>query len=222
MRFDPKGVLFDLDGTLLDTAPDMGRALNRLLDEQGLVALAAETIRPVVSHGSIGLLRLGFGIGPDHARFEPLRQRFLALYEDDLTGSGSALFPGMERVLTTLERRGLPWGIVTNKPEYLTRPLLALLQLDARTGCVVGGDTVARRKPDPLPLLHACGLLGIAPERCLYVGDAERDVIAGRRAGMATVIARYGYLGVDDDPEGWGADAAIDDPVALLDLLLAE
>lgn len=211
-------VLFDLDGTLLDTAPDMGRALNRLLIEQGLDALAAELIRPQVSHGSAGLLRLGFGLEPADTAFGPLRERFLALYRGALAIE-TRLFPGMAEVLETLESRGLRWGVVTNKPRALTDPLLAGLALADRAGCVVSGDTVARNKPDPLPLLHACGLLGIEPRHCVYVGDAERDVIAGRRAGMATLVARYGYLAAAERPEDWGADGLIDAPLELLERL---
>ncbi len=220
MSFTPSAVLFDLDGTVLDTAPDMARVLNQLLSERGRRVLPAATIRPVVSHGSLGLLQLGFGFGAEHAEFAELRQQFLDLYQNDLIGSGPALFAGMAVVLTALEQQGIPWGIVTNKPEYLTWPLLSLLALDTRSACVVGGDTVARAKPDPLPLLHACALLDVAPERCLYVGDAERDVVAGQRAGMTTVIARYGYIGAQDTPDAWGAHASIDHPQALLDLLI--
>lgn len=211
-------VLFDLDGTLLDTAPDMGRALNRLLIEQGLEALAAEIIRPQVSHGSAGLLRLGFGLESRDAGFGPLRERFLAFYRSALAAE-TRLFPGMAEVLEALEARGLRWGVVTNKPGALTDPLLAELGLAGRAGCVVSGDTVARNKPDPLPLLHACGLLGIEPRHCVYIGDAERDVVAGRRAGMATLVARYGYIDGGERPEDWGADGLIDAPLELLERL---
>ncbi len=218
MTFDPACILFDLDGTLLDTAPDMGRALNQLLLEQGRESLDAATIRPQVSHGTQGLLGLGFGLGPEAPGFEALRERFLTLYRATLAAE-TRLFPGMEQVLDALESRGMPWGVVTNKPADLAAPLLDELGLGRRSGCLVGGDTVARRKPDPLPLLHACGLVGVEPARCLYVGDAERDMIAGRRAGMATLVAAYGYLGSDDQPESWGADAIIMSPLELLDRL---
>ncbi|MDX1605289.1 MAG: phosphoglycolate phosphatase [Candidatus Competibacterales bacterium] len=214
----PTCVLFDLDGTLLDTAPDLGQALNRLLAERGRSPLSAERIRPVVSHGSIGLLGLGFGVAAGHPEFESLRARFLALYGAALAEQ-TTLFPGMAAVLQTLERRGMPWGVVTNKPAALTEPLLAALGLAARAACIVSGDSVARAKPDPLPLLHACARIGVAPDRCLYVGDAERDVQAGRRAGMTTLVARYGYLAADERPEAWGADGLIDSPQALCDWL---
>lgn len=214
----PAGVLFDLDGTLLDTAPDLARALNRLRREQGLEALPFARIRPVVSHGAVALVRLGFGGEPGEPGFEALRNRLLALYSADLAAE-TRLFPGMEPLLTQLEQAGLPWGVVTNKPGWLTEPLLGRLNLLARAACIVSGDTTARRKPDPEPLLYACRLIGIKPRRALYVGDAERDVEAGRRAGMRTVVARFGYLGDGDRPETWGADALIDDPEELLDLL---
>ena len=176
----PAALLLDLDGTLLDTAPDMGGALNRLRLEWGLDPLPHSTIRPVVSHGAMRLVKLGF---PDAAgeHFEQLRLRFLDLYAQNLA-EHTRPFPGIEPVLDELERRGVPWGVVTNKPAWLTDPLMAALGLDRRAGCVVSGDTVAERKPHPLPLLHAAGLVGVAPERCVYVGDAERDIQAGRAA----------------------------------------
>jgi phosphoglycolate phosphatase len=212
---EPACVLFDLDGTLLDTAPDMAMALNRLRVEQGWPALPFERIRPVVSHGAAGLLQLGFGLGSDDSRFGPLRQRFLELYDAALAVE-TALFEGMEHVLARLESSAIAWGVVTNKPGWLTDPLLQSLGLFQRAGCVVSGDTVSRRKPDPEPLLHACDLIGIEPGRCLYLGDAERDVQAGNRAGMITLVARYGYLGIEDAPETWGAHGFVDVPGDLL------
>ena len=208
-------LLLDLDGTLLDTAPDMGGALNRLRDEAGLAPLAPTTIRPVVSHGAMRLVKLGF---PDAVgdEFERLRLRFLELYSQNLA-EHTTLFPGIEPVLDDLERRGLPWGVVTNKPGWLTDPLLAALGLDQRAGVVVSGDTVAERKPHPLPLLHAAGIIGIAPEHCLYVGDAERDIQAGRAAGMTTVVAAYGYLSEEDDPGRWEPTGVVSDPLELLE-----
>jgi len=207
-------VLFDLDGTLLDTAPDMGRALNRLLREQGRQPLAHRDIRPVVSHGSPGLLALGFNLDPDDADYPPLRDRFLDLYRD-CQAQDTRPFPGIPELLDWLEGRDIPWGVVTNKPGWLTEPLLAALDLTRRAACIVSGDTLAERKPHPAPLLHACGQVGVAPEHCVYVGDAERDVEAGKRAGMRTVVARYGYIHPRELPAGWGADHCIDDPAAL-------
>jgi phosphoglycolate phosphatase len=207
-------LLLDLDGTLLDTAPDMGGALNRLRAEHGLEPLPAARIRPVVSHGAMRLVALGF---PDASgtEFERLRLRFLDLYAEHLA-EGTRLFPGIEAVLASLEARDTPWGIVTNKPGWLTEPLLEALGLARRAACAVSGDTVAERKPHPLPLLHAAGLIGIAAERCVYVGDAERDIQAGRAAGMTTVVAAYGYLSAEDEPSEWRPDGIVASPDELL------
>ncbi len=208
-------LLLDLDGTLLDTAPDMGGALNRLLDEEGREPLPQSAIRPVVSHGAVRLVKLGFP-AVEGAEFERLRLRFLELYSHHLA-QYTQPFPGLLEVLDELERRELPWGVVTNKPGWLTDPLLAALGLDRRASCVVSGDTVAERKPHPLPLLHAAGLVGVAPANCVYVGDAERDIQAGRAAGMTTVVAAYGYISADDDPAGWQPTGIIAEPGELLE-----
>lgn len=210
-------LLLDLDGTLLDTALDMGGALNRLRCEHGLEALPAECIRPVVSHGAMRLVSLGFPAATG-TEFERLRLRFLEIYSQNLAAQ-TRLFPGVEPVLDELERHGLPWGVVTNKPGWLTDPLLAALDLGRRAACVVCGDTVAERKPHPLPLLHAARLLDVPAERCLYAGDAERDIQAGRAAGMATLVAAYGYLSSEDDPRSWDPTGVIDAPGQLLEWL---
>jgi len=210
----PSALLLDLDGTLLDTAPDMGGALNLLRAEHGREPLAAEVIRPVVSHGAMRLVALGFPEAAGDA-FEALRLRFLEIYAANLA-VGTRLFPGFEAVLDRLEALGLPWGIVTNKPGWLTDPLLATLGLDRRAACAVSGDTVAERKPHPLPLLHAARLVGVEPERCIYVGDAERDIQAGRAAGMTTVVAAYGYLAVGEDPLQWQPHGVVHAPDELL------
>jgi len=208
-------LLLDLDGTLLDTAPDMGGALNLLRAEHGREPLPAATIRPVVSHGAMRLVALGFpGVTGD--AFEALRLRFLEIYAANLA-IGTRLFPGFDEVLRSLESRGVPWGIVTNKPAWLTDPLLAALGLDRRAACAVSGDTVAERKPHPLPLLHAAQLVGVEPERCIYAGDAERDIQAGRAAGMTTVVAAYGYISTDEDPRRWQPHGIVDSPDELLD-----
>ncbi len=212
-------VLFDLDGTLLDTAPDLAYALNRVLEEQGRAALAFAAIRPVVSHGAMALIRLGFGLEPEEPEFEPLRQRLLAIYRDNLARE-TRPFPGMQELLEQLETQGLRWGVVTNKPAWLTDPLLAALGLFERAACVVSGDTLPERKPHPAPMLHACRLAGSAPEACLYIGDAERDVAAGRAAGMGTLVARFGYIDKVDKPELWGADGLIDAPAEVLNWLV--
>jgi N-acetyl-D-muramate 6-phosphate phosphatase len=209
-----EALLLDLDGTLLDTAPDMGGALNRLRAEYGLAPLPAQSIRSVVSHGAVRLVALGFPEATGD-EFERLRLRFLDLYAERLA-EGTCLFPGFEAVLATLEARATPWGIVTNKPGWLTDPLLEALGLGRRAACAISGDTLAQRKPHPLPLLHAAGLIGIAAERCLYVGDAERDIQAGRAAGMTTVVAGYGYLSTDDDPHRWQPDGIVACPGDLL------
>ena len=214
MTMRREALLLDLDGTLLDSAPDMGGALNRLRLEHGREPLPAELIRPVVSHGAMRLVALGFPEATGQ-EFERLRLRFLELYAAHLS-EGTRLFAGFDSVLATLEARDTPWGIVTNKPGWLTRPLLEALGLGRRAACAVSGDTVAERKPHPLPLLHAAGLLGVAAERCVYVGDAERDIQAGRAAGMTTVVAAYGYLSADDNPHSWHPDGIVEVPGDLL------
>jgi 2-phosphoglycolate phosphatase len=203
-------VLFDLDGTLLDTAPDMVGALNLLRTEQGLDTLPFAAVRASVSHGAIRLVTVGF---PDAkgAEFERLRQRFLDLYAENLAAH-TCLFPGIEDLLLQFEADAIPWGVVTNKPGWLTDPLLATLGLADRASCVVSGDTVAERKPHPLPLLHAAALSRVAPQHCVYIGDAERDIVAGRAAGMQTVVAAYGYLGETDEPELWGPTGIVQRP----------
>ncbi len=216
-RSDIRGVLFDLDGTLLDTAPDLIRVLNQVRVEQGKLPVPYELARTQVSHGSSGLIRLGF---PElnGEPLEKLRLRLLDLYSAQLAVD-TALFDGCEAVLMALQERKLAWGIVTNKPGFLTAPLLATLGLDHRAGCVVSGDTLSQRKPHPAPLLLAAAQLSLPPEACLYVGDAERDVQSARAAGMPVLVARYGYLGPEDDPDSWQPDAHIDTPLQILDWL---
>ena len=210
-------MLFDLDGTLLDTAPDLVHALNEVRREQQLAPLPFEVARTQVSHGSSGLIRLGFPQLSGQP-LEALRLRLLEIYSANLAG-GTRLFAGCQQVLDELARRRMRWGIVTNKPAFLTIPLLATLKLDATASCVVSGDTLPERKPHPAPVQHAAGLLHLAPAHCLYVGDAERDVQSARAAGMPVLVARYGYLGPDDDPVSWGPDAYIDSPLQILQWL---
>ena len=212
-----RGVLFDLDGTLLDTAPDLIRATNQVRIEQGRDPLPYALVRTQVSHGSSGLIRLAFADLAGEP-LEKLRLRLLDLYSEQLA-VGTRLFDGCQTVLDTLSSRGLAWGIVTNKPGFLTTPLLAALGLDKVAGCVVSGDTLPERKPHPAPLLLAASRLSLQPQQCLYVGDAERDVQASRAAGMPVLVARYGYLGPDDDPESWRPDAHIDTPTQIIDWL---
>ncbi len=214
MRGRARALLLDLDGTLLDTAPDMVAALNALRIEEGLAALPYPTLRQYVSHGAIALVRAGFPAADDAAR-ERLRLRFLDLYRRDLAG-GTRIFAGFDELLQHLQSEQLPWGIVTNKPGWLTTPLLAALALADRAGVVVSGDTLPQRKPHPAPLLHAAAQLGIEPAACLYVGDAERDIVAGRAAGMRTAAVSYGYLAAGEDPAAWGPDVIVATPRELL------
>ena len=208
-------VLFDLDGTLLDTAPDLAFSLNTVLAEHKRRPLSYESIRPVVSHGGIALIQLGFGLDPQHPGFEPLRLRLLDIYRENLCRKTS-LFPGMEKLLHSIEQRGLNWGVVTNKPSWLTEPLLQGLQLSGRTSCIVSGDTLDKRKPHPAPMLHACDQTGSHASECVYIGDAQRDIEAGKSAGMYTLVALFGYIGEEDDPTMWGADGLLEDPLSLL------
>ncbi|HYQ73086.1 MAG TPA: phosphoglycolate phosphatase [Gammaproteobacteria bacterium] len=208
-------VLFDLDGTLLDTAPDLAAALNSVLMENHREPLPLEAIRPAVSHGGIAIIRRGFGLEAADPAIEPLRQRLLEHYRANIC-THTRPFPGMSGVLESLEMRGLNWGVVTNKPGWLTTPLLTELGLLQRAACVVSGDTLAQRKPDPAPMLHACALAGSEPHHCVYAGDALRDVEAGNAAGMYTLVALFGYIQEHDRPYEWQADAMIDAPADLL------
>ena len=211
-------VLFDLDGTLADTAPDLAWSLNTLLKEKNLPALPYEEIRPVVSHGGKALIELGFGLSYDSDEFEILRTRFLDIYCDNLTNQ-TTLFPGMEALLEKIESRGLNWGIVTNKPAWLTDPLMAQLDLTHRAISIISGDTIEHRKPHPAPMLLACEQAGSEAHECLYIGDAERDIVAGNNAGMKTLVALFGYIGVNDTPDQWNADGSINHPLEILDWL---
>lgn len=211
-------VFFDLDGTLADTAPDLGGALNRLLLEEGRPALAMTTLRPYVSAGTRGMLHIGFGLAPADPAYAELQRRFLALYEASLCVATS-LFDGMAPLLEALENQGIAWGIVTNKPERFTLPLAALLGLAGRAAAIVSGDSTPTPKPSPAPLLLACATAGVAPGQALYVGDDLRDVQAARAAGMRSVAALWGYLGDGLPVADWGADEIIEHPGDLLDLL---
>ena len=208
-------ILFDLDGTLVDTAPDLAFALNSLLLAHGKQALDYDLIRPVASHGSAGLLKLGFGINTDHTDYLGLQQQFLQFYQDNIARE-TALFDGMELVLATLEEQKIPWGIVTNKPAFLTDPLLDKLQLTHRAACIVSADTTAHSKPHPAPMLYACDKINIPPEQCVYIGDAARDIEAGNVVNMFTIIALYGYLSDEDKPNTWQANMTIKHPHDIL------
>lgn len=210
-----KAVLFDLDGTLADTAPDLGHALNLQRERHGLPPLAQEIIRPYASHGTVGLFDIGFGLTPQDARFAPMREEYLALYTANLC-LHTRLFPGMAELLDELEGKGIAWGVVTNKPARFTNPLLEQLGLIGRAASVVSGDTCPHPKPHPEPLLCAAREIGVAPQSCLYVGDAERDIEAARAAEMPALVAAYGYLGENDKPETWRALSIIDTPAEIM------
>lgn len=210
-------VLFDLDGTLLDTAPDFVHVLNRMRAERDGEPVTLAEIRPVVSRGASAMLKVAFPAATD-TELPALRERFLALYADSLKRD-TVLFPGTEAVLDALDASGRRWGIVTNKPGWLTGPLLAAFDLDRRAACVVSGDTLPTRKPDPAPLLHACALVSVAPAATVYVGDAENDIRAGSGGGLATALALFGYIDERDDIDAWGADVHIEAPGLLLDWL---
>jgi len=206
-----KTVLFDLDGTLADTAPDLADALNYVLRRNNKPILAFEEIRPVVSHGGIALIKLGFNINQDHPDFESLRQQLLDYYLKNIAAK-TKLFDGMERLLMQIELNDMNWGVVTNKPSWLTDPLMQALKLDSRAACIVSGDTLKERKPHPAPLLHACSIARSDFHQCVYIGDAERDITAGNEAGMQTIIALFGYIRAEDTPDDWGADYMFNSP----------
>lgn len=214
----PDAVLFDLDGTLADTAPDLAYALNQTLLHFGLEVLPFEKIRPVVSHGGIALIRLGFGLAPGDPGFDERRAHLLEVYRDNLCRE-TRLFESMPAVLDELDRRQIRWGIVTNKPAWLTDPLAQALGLAGRTPAIVSGDTCPERKPHPMPLLHACRLLDAEPTRCWYLGDAGRDMQAARAAGAVPIGATFGYIYPDDPVDAWDSEINIDHPTELIDLL---
>jgi N-acetyl-D-muramate 6-phosphate phosphatase len=211
-------ILFDLDGTLVDTAPDLGHALNIQLKRHGKKPLSDATIRPFASHGSRGLIGLGFGITPTDDNFIEMRDEYLAIYDTVFTRSPK-LLEGIEELLQAIENKGLIWGIVTNKPRRFTQPLIENMLLHERVACLVSGDDAPQPKPSPATLLLACKHVGVKPESCIYVGDAERDIQAGKAAGMKTVVALFGYIDKTDKPDEWGADALIETPTELLSFL---
>lgn len=210
-----KAVLFDLDGTFADTAPDLAAALNHVRSQRSLPPLPLETIRPQASHGARGLLKLGFGVEPDAPDFATLRESFLDYYDAHICVH-TTLFDGMAQLIETLERRSMPWGIVTNKPHRFTVPLMQALGYAQRAACLISGDTCARAKPYPDPLFKACELMGIEPPHCLYLGDDLRDMEAAQAAGMRGIIARYGYIDAQADLDSWHSDGKVDAPLALL------
>ncbi len=211
-----RAVLFDFDGTLADTAPDLGGALNRMRIVRSLAPLALGALRPFTSAGARGLLQAGFGVTPEHPEYAGMRDEFLSYYGEQ-SCEHTALFAEIPELLEAIEARGLPWGIVTNKPERFTRPIVAALGFEGRSACVIGGDTTAHAKPHPAPLLEAARLIRLPPQACWYVGDDLRDVQAARAAGMRSVAVEYGYLGTENGgPREWSADLVIASPLELL------
>ena len=211
-------VLFDLDGTLVDTAKDLAYALNRTLEDFGRKSLPFEKIRPVVSHGGTALIKLGFDLEPDHPDFEKYRQHLLRVYQENLCRE-SVLFEGMDTLLEYLESNNMHWGIVTNKPSWLTDPLMSQMGLDKRAASIVSGDTCENNKPHPEPILFACEQADLKPETTFYIGDALRDIEAGNAAGCITVSALFGYIQEHDVPEQWPADHIVNHPLEIIDLL---
>jgi len=210
-----KAVLFDLDGTFADTAPDLASALNHARATRKLPPLSVETLRPQASHGSRGLLKIGFGIEPEHPDYDTLRDIFLDYYARNICVH-TRLFGDMAQLITELERRGIKWGIVTNKPHRFTVPLMQALGYADRAACLISGDTYANAKPHPEPMLKACHIIGVAPAQCLYLGDDQRDMQAATAAGMPGIIANYGYINDDASIENWKAQGSVNQPTELI------
>ena len=213
-----RAVLFDLDGTLIDSAPDLGAAADKMRTDRGLPSLPYALYRPLAGAGARGMLKIAFDVTPEHADFMALREEFFANYEAAMTVRTYA-FEGVSDLLVGLQARGLPWGVVTNKMARFTDPLTQAMPMFASAAAIVSGDTTPHPKPHPAPMYEAAKRLSLSPEVCLYVGDDERDIVAGRAAGMLTVAANYGYLGEKTDISSWGADLKIDSPLELLQLL---
>jgi phosphoglycolate phosphatase len=211
----PEAVLFDLDGTLADTAPDLGGALNQLLFEHGREPLPLGQLRPYVSSGARGMIGAGLGLSPADPAYLGLQQRFLTIYEEALCVA-TCLFDGMAEHLDDLDGQGIPWGIVTNKSQRYALPVMEGLGLRQRSACIVCGDSARRAKPHAHPMQLASAVIGIAAGNCIYVGDDERDIISGRAVGMKTIVAAWGYLGDGKPPASWGADAIAASPQEIL------
>ncbi len=214
-------VLFDLDGTLIDSAPDLGAAADQMRTDRGLPSLPLSDYRPMAGAGARGMIGVAFGLTPGHAKFEALKEEFFSNYESRLTVLTYA-FDGVAELIADIVAQGLKWGVVTNKSARFTLPLTKAMSLFSTAQTIVSGDTTPHAKPHPAPLLEAARQLGVAPGRCLYVGDDERDIVAGRAAGMPTVAAAYGYLGASANTADWKADATIAAPGLLLNFLRME
>ena len=214
-----RAVLFDLDGTLIDSAPDLGAAADKMRTDRGLPSLPPARYRPMAGAGARGMLAEAFGMGPDHPDFAVMREEFFVNYESRMTEQ-TTIFDGVPELVRQILGRNMAWGVVTNKAARFTDPLTQAIPLFATASAVVSGDTTPHAKPHPEPLLEAARRIGVAPEACVYVGDDERDIVAGLAAGMGTVVALYGYLGLKADTRGWGAHASIKSPADLLQLLV--
>ncbi len=211
----PNAVLFDLDGTLIDTAPDLVWAVNQILTQYHYPNCTYTELRPAAAHGSAVLIEQGFKVSDQHPDFEQWRADFLALYAQN-SFNRSQLFAGITEFLQFLAEKQIPWGIVTNKPAWLTDPLIAQIDFLYAPQIVVSGDTCQQAKPHPEPLLFACQKMQLDPKQALYIGDAQRDIVAGKAAGMKTLAASYGYIEPTDHPEKWGADWIVNESNALL------
>ncbi|WP_427915434.1 phosphoglycolate phosphatase [Ramlibacter sp. MMS24-I3-19] len=218
MFLNVQAVLFDLDGTLIDSAPDLGAAVDQMRTQRGMPSLPLDAYRPMAGAGARGMLGVAFGMTPDHPEFPELREEFFRNYEQRMTRTTHA-FAGVPQLLEALVGLSLQWGVVTNKSMRFTGPLTREMPLFSTARAIVGGDSTPHSKPHPAPLLEAARQLGIEPRRCIYVGDDERDIVAARAAGMPSVAATYGYLGGTPQVDGWGADACIASPQDLLTLL---
>jgi N-acetyl-D-muramate 6-phosphate phosphatase len=213
-----EAVLFDLDGTLLDSAPDLASAADQMRIQRGLPSLPLAQYRPMVGSGARGMIGVAFGTAPSDTGFEALRDEFFSNYQQCLA-QRTQPFEDIAALIGALLARGLPWGVVTNKSSRFTDPLTSAMPLFASAGAIISGDTMPHAKPHPAPLLEAARRIGIPADRCIYVGDDERDITAGRAASMGTVVARYGYLGIGTIADEWQADASIEAPLQLLALL---
>ena len=218
MNKKPKAIFFDLDGTLLDTAADIGTALNRVLQKRGIAPLSLEILRSRVYGGSRVLLKQILNMDENHPEFETLKKEFHQDYRDHLV-SQTTFFPGMDDVLHYLEKEKIQWGVITNKPAWLAEPLLKHFKLTQRSACIIGGDTLPFCKPHPAPLLHACQLANTTSDQVCYVGDSEVDITAAKNAGMFSLLAAYGYIPHDVDPNSWGADYYLHQPRDIIEWL---
>lgn len=213
-----RAVLFDLDGTLIDSAPDLGAAADKMRTDRGMPSLPMERYRPMAGAGARGMLGEAFGMTPDHPEFAVLREEFFVNYESQMTAR-THIFDGVPELVVQILQRNMAWGVVTNKAARFTDPLTRAISLFSTAGAVVSGDTTPHAKPHPAPLLEAALRMNVSPDQCIYVGDDERDIVAGLAAGMGTVAAAYGYLGTKTNPADWGAHATIKSPSELLQLL---